>query len=212
MRMPEPKDRLSWMHKAKDVKDLAQRYDAWAEEYDRDLAEYGGMRFSAIMAEMAQRYAKPGEGPILDAGAGTGALGEQLSPLGYTDMVGIDISEGMLKVARRNGRYKELRRMALGEPLDFSDDTFAHFVVTAVIREEHIPPRAFDELIRVTRPGGYGMFSIVDSGALRSPFIEKQEALEREGKWELVEASDQFQVGDLQKGGGARLSFVYRIR
>ena len=212
MKMPKPEDRLSWVHQAKDVEDLARRYDAWAEDYEKDLASYGGKRMVAVFSKMVQRFLKPGEGPVLDAGAGTGKLGDLISPLGYNDLVGIDISEKMLAVARTKGLYRELRKMALGERLGFSDDTFAHFVVTVVLRGVHTPPEAFDELIRVTRPGGYGIFAVSDAAQAKdSLFLRRQDALEIEGKWKLVDASDLYEGGDLRHGGGVYKSFVYQV-
>ena len=211
MKLPDPRERLSWVQSSENIRQLAQRYDAWAEEYDQDLSMYGGKRFSSIMAESTCRYVKPGDGLLLDACACTGALGDILGPLGYKEIVGIDLSKGMLKVARRKGLYKELRQMALGQHLDFPDDTFAAFTVTAVLREKHIRPDSLDELVRVTRPGGYGMFSIVDDGYLNSGFKDKQDSLEREGKWELVEVTDLLQVGAAGQGGGSRRGFVYRV-
>ena len=211
MKIPNPKDRLAWVHDAKTVGELTDRYDAWAEDYEEDLTMYGGKRMTNIMSDLVQRHIKPGTGTILDAGAGTGKLGDLIIPFGHKDLVGIDISQKMLDLAHKKGTYKHLEKMVLGEDLNFETNAFSHFVATVVFREIHIPPKAFDELIRVTKPGGYGIFVICDIVDGASPYIDKQNALEKEGKWKLIENSDPFAGGDLKHGGGIYGSFVYQI-
>ncbi len=119
-------------------------------------------------------------------------MGEILAPLGYGDLVGIDISLNMLELARSKGVYKDLRRMALGGQLDLPSDAFAAVVSTGVFAAGHAPPESFEELIRVTRPGGYAIFSVRTDVYLDRGFEDKQEALQREGKWQLVEKSEPF--------------------
>ena len=66
---------------------VRQYYDNWAENYDRDMAAlgYSGPRF---MAELFDRLVLRSDGRkpsmrILDAGCGTGLLGEELRKLDY---------------------------------------------------------------------------------------------------------------------------------
>ncbi|HZC18358.1 MAG TPA: class I SAM-dependent methyltransferase, partial [Rubrobacteraceae bacterium] len=134
----------------------------------------------------------PGEGPIFDAGAGSGLMGVVLAPLGYGDIIGIDISPEMLELARKKGVYKELHQMELGGRLDFPDDAFAAVVSTGVFAAGHAPPESFEDLIRLTRAGGYLIFSVRTDVYEEGGFREKQEALEREGRWRLVEATEPF--------------------
>jgi hypothetical protein len=47
-------------------------------------------------------------------------------------------------------------------------------------------------LIRVTKPGGYVIFSVRTDVYLEGGFKEKQEALEREERWQLVGTSEPF--------------------
>ncbi len=224
MNIPEHSERLSWVHASDDLGELAKRYDNWAEEYDRDSAK-SGSKMIPIGAALTCRYVQPKDGLILDAGAGTGKLGELLWPLGYKDIVGIDISEGMLKAAQKKGVYKEVRQMAIGERMDFPDDHFASFNVTTVLRTVHMPTSSLDELIRITRPGGYGIFSIeeevntttdaygrmVDAFAT-SAFRQKMDELEKQGAWRQVEVTDFFQAMPYLDPNITRRFFVYKIR
>jgi SAM-dependent methyltransferase len=135
---------------------------------------------------------KPEDGTVLDAGAGTGITGEILTLLGYEDIVGIDVAPKMLELARRKGAYRELREMELGGRLDLPSDAFSAVVSTGVFTAGHAPPESFDELIRATRSGGYMIFSVRTDVHEEGGFKYKQEALEREGRWQLVEVSEPF--------------------
>jgi predicted TPR repeat methyltransferase len=176
---------------AKSTQEVAQIYDNWAEDYEQRILSYG-YSTPAVTAWFFGRYVKPEDGTVLDAGAGTGLMGQVLAPLGYHDLIGIDISQSMLEFARTKGVYKELRQMELGGQLDLPTDAFSAVVSTGVFAAGHAPPESFEELIRITRPSGHVIFSVRTDVYVEGGFKEKQEALEKEGRWQLVEVSDPF--------------------
>ena len=51
----------------------------------------------AVAAGFFGRYVKPEDGPVLDAGVGSGLMGEVFAPLSYGELVGIDISREMAR-------------------------------------------------------------------------------------------------------------------
>jgi predicted TPR repeat methyltransferase len=176
---------------AKSSQEISEIYDNWAEDYERRIISYG-YSTPAVTAGFFGRYVKPEDGPVLDAGAGTGITGEVLAPLGYRDLVGIDISPNMLELARKKGVYKDLRQMELGGQLDLPSDSFAAVVATGVFAAGHAPPESFEELIRATKSGGYVIFSVRTDVYVDAGFKDKQEALEREEKWRLIEVTEPF--------------------
>jgi SAM-dependent methyltransferase len=176
---------------ARDGREAGELYDSWAEDYERSVASWG-YTTPAVAAGLFGRYVRPEDGTVLDAGAGTGITGEILALLGYGDLVGIDVAPKMLELARSKGAYRELRQMELGGRLDFPDDAFGAVVSTGVFAAGHAPPESFDDLIRVTRPGGYMILSVRTDVYEEGGFKEKQEALEREHKWQLVDVSAPF--------------------
>jgi SAM-dependent methyltransferase len=97
----------------------------------------------------------------------------------------------MLAVVKRKEVYRELHRMVMEEHLDFPDDNFAGTVAVGVISVGHAPPESFDELIRCTQPGGYIIFSV---RADAQGFKERQDILEKDNKWKLVEATAPFHL------------------
>jgi len=190
--MMEKKDRVRWIYASSDNKELAERYDIWAGDYDADLAEEFGWLGPQRAVEFLTRYV-PKEAKILDAGAGTGLVGELLAKQGYNDLVAMDLSQGMLEEARKKNVYREYHQMVMGEPLDYATDSFGAVISIGVLTVGHAPASSLDELIRITEPGGYIIFSLRPDVYRDNGFKEKQDALESEGKWELVEASEEFQ-------------------
>ncbi len=196
---------------AESSQEIEEIYDNWAEDYERRILSYG-YSTPAVTAWFFGRFVEPEDGAVLDAGAGTGLMGEILAPLGYGDLVGIDISLNMLELARSKGVYKDLRQMALGGQLDLPTDAFAAVVSTGVFAAGHAPPESFDELIRVTRPGGYVIFSVRTDVYVDRGFEDKQEALQREGKWQLVETSEPFSHLRFEDPGLKVQIFAYQVR
>jgi predicted TPR repeat methyltransferase len=183
--------RLQSAYAAKDGQEAAELYDSWAEDYERRVSSWGYIT-PAVVAWFLGRYVTPEDGTVLDAGAGTGLMGLVLAPLGYRDLIGIDVSGDMLEYAREKGVYRELRQMELGGRLDLPSDAFAAVVAAGVFAAGHAPPESFEDLIRVTKRGGYVIFSVRTDVYLEGGFKEKQEALQREERWRLVETSEPF--------------------
>lgn len=144
---------LGAVYDAKAPEEVAALYDGWADTYDAEMAQ-AGYRHPSVGLALLARHLPAGAGPVLDAGCGTGTLGAWLGILGYGPVEGLDISEGMLKVAARKGGYAALHRLALGGPLPFADGAFAAVISTGVFTTGHVGPEGLDELVRITRPGG----------------------------------------------------------
>ncbi len=150
---------LARVYAAETAEDQRGAYDAWASDYERDVNAYG-IRLPWYAAAVFIRHVEPETGPILDAGCGTGMQSEGLALLGYGPFHGIDLSEGMMEIARAKGIYESLDRAVLGEPLNLADNTYAVSYCIGAMTPGHAPPGTFDELIRVTQPGGVFIFSL----------------------------------------------------
>ena len=119
--MQQRRNRVQWVYSAKNNRDLEARYDQWAPEYDRDLAEEFEWISPQVAAELFARHMAPGA-RILDVGAGTGLVGARLVSAGYRDLHAMDLSPGMLEVARQKNIYRKLWQMTLGENLAFATE------------------------------------------------------------------------------------------
>ena len=193
----EKQNRVQWVYSSRNNEELAKRYDQWARDYDSELEIDFAYRGPQIAAEFFTRYVPSGT-RILDAGAGTGIVGEILTKQGYTELVAMDMSQGMLEEARRKNVYSEFHQMVMGEPLGFLTASFDAVISVGVLTVGHAPASSFDELARVTRPGGYIIFTLRPDVYENDGFKEKQMAMEAEGRWKLVEVSEPLQV--LPKG------------
>jgi SAM-dependent methyltransferase len=193
--MSDPKDGhatdVGRSYAAGSLVEQEKAYDAWAARYEPDL--FGmGYRIPAVLAGVFARFVPADAAPILDAGCGGGVQAEALALLGYGPITGIDLSEGMLGVARAKGVYANLRRMMLGEPLDFPDDNFAAVLSTGTITPRHAPPHSLDELIRVARPGAPIVFSLRDDPAQEPDYPAAVARLEAEGRWRPLFSTPSF--------------------
>ena len=191
------RDRVQWVYSSKDNEELAERYDQWAKDYDADLDEEFGWIGPKRAVDSFVSYVDK-DARVLDAGAGTGLVGELLAAQEYNNLVAMDISQGMLDEAKNKNAYQEYHQMVMGETLDFPTDSFDAVISVGVLTLGHAPASSLDELIRVTKPGGYIAYTLRPDVYRDNGFKEKQDTLEEEGKCILAEVSEEFQA--LPKG------------
>ena len=189
--MTSRSDRLQWVYSAGSKEELGRRYDEWAGEYDRDLAEDFGYLGPARAAEVSSRHA-PKDGVVLDAGAGTGLVGVELARLGFGTIDAIDLSQAMLDEAARKGAYRTLRQMDMTAPLDFADDAYDACICVGTLTFGHVPAGAIDELVRVTRPGGTFVYTLRPDLLDSHGFAAKHAEIESAGAWRLLERTQRF--------------------
>ena len=204
----ERSKRLQNVYSAPDNRELASRYDEWAEDYEDDMLSLG-YAIPAVAAGFVGRHV-PLRGTVLDAGAGTGLFGGILRVLGYGDLVGIDISERMLEKAGEKDAYHSLHRMVLGEPLGFEGGSFSAAVSVGVFTTNHAPPEALDELVRVVEAGGWVIFSVREDVYRKEGFEERQTSLVKEGKWRRVTMSEAFRPFPSGNVSHTNRVFVYK--
>jgi predicted TPR repeat methyltransferase len=155
-------DHLDAVYAAKGPADIARLYDTWAGSYESDMAK-AGYRHPAIATALLARHLPKGAAPVLDAGAGTGLVGEWLGILGYPAVEALDISQGMLAVARAKGIYRALHVGALGADLPLPREHFADVVCAGVLTTGHVGAEALLGLLSVTRPGGVLVLTVKET-------------------------------------------------
>ena len=185
-------ERVQWVYASENNEQVAERYDRWANEYDEDLADDFGYVMPRMAAEIFERFVAK-DARVLDAGAGTGLVGVELNRLGYGNLEAMDISRGMLEVAGAKNVYGALHQKVMGEPLGFETDSYDAAIGVGVLTLGHAPASSLDELVRVTKPGGVIAFTLRPDVYRQNGFREKQDELAAEGKWELVDVTDEFQ-------------------
>jgi len=179
---------LEAVYSARDHDELSDGYDGWARDYDRDLGSFG-YRLPAVAAGIAGRHIARDQSPILDAGCGTGLLGEALAPLSYSPIDGLDMSAEMLAVAATKKIYRNFFQARLGDPLDIADATYSAITCIGTFTVGHAGPEGFDELLRITRPGGMLVLSIRSDIDPDNPHRDRITELASAGAWDIVEES-----------------------
>ena len=185
--MTDPKHdgHLGSVYAATDPAEVAAAYDKWAETYDAEMA-LSGYRHPSVCLGLLTRYLPRGSGPLLDAGVGTGMIGDWLGIVGYSHVEGLDISEGMLAVAARKGNYRALHRAVLGQTLPFTTGYFAGVVSTGVFTTGHVGAEALPELLRICRKGGVMVFTVKDT-VWNGGFAAALAALQAAGPVKMLE-------------------------
>ena len=187
----EHANRVRWVYASQDNTELGERYDQWAEEYDRDIIEKFGYVGPRVSTEQFRLYV-PRNCKVLDAGAGTGLVGQELYRLGYRDIEAMDLSRAMLDEARRKNVYGKLHEMVMGGPLDFPTNYFDATICVGALTIGHADAEALEEFVRVTSSGGHIVFMLRTDVYANNGFREKQHDLEFSEVWQLVSVTDPF--------------------
>jgi len=203
-------DRQNKVYSSKDSQDLTEYYQRWAKDYDRELINDCNYVAPQKVVEVLSRFVAK-DAKILDAGAGTGLAGKALSQNGYSHLAAMDISPEMLEQARQKNVYTVLYQKVMGEPLGLPSDSFDAIVSVGTFTYGHAPSSSFDELIRITKPGGYIIFTLRLDFYEQSDFKQKLTALEELGKWKLVEVGEDFSPLSTAKSDGYYKIWVYKI-
>ncbi|KAM0699271.1 hypothetical protein Q7P36_001318 [Cladosporium allicinum] len=178
-----------------DIKEMTQLYDDWAKTYDNDVINGEEYKAPPLIAETIRQHLAPSdrEGDlispsvkILDAGCGTGLVGIYLAKLGAKQVDGIDLSPGMLDIARNTGAYNKLEPADLTHPIDALTGAYDVTTCVGTFTAGHVGPQCFDELVRVTKTNGLIVATVLDEIWKPLGFDKKIEKLGAEGQVEII--------------------------
>jgi predicted TPR repeat methyltransferase len=143
-----------WLHEGtSDPREVASRYDEWAQGYDDDLASWSYQAPSVVAGTVMARH--PAASSVLDVGCGTGLVGRALRARGFAGQIlGLDISRASLEVAERSGAYDSLEHADLQQPLALGDDSVDAVVCVGVMTYLPDVEAVWREFARVARPRG----------------------------------------------------------
>lgn len=179
------RETLNKVYTATDHEELMDAYKSWATNYDADTVGAFGYVAHIASAKALDEALKRKNAYILDAGCGTGLVAEELAKMGYTRMDALDYSQEMLDEAEEKGLYKRHIQADLSKPLDMEDNRYDAIVCTGTFTYGHVKANAFDELVRITKPGGVITFTIREGAYEDYGYRERMIELERANAWEL---------------------------
>ena len=170
--------------------ELAAVYDRWSDSYD-EYMDGVGYRHPAICVALLARHVPPGNVRVLDAGVGTGIVGELLAIVGYAAIDGIDISQGMLDKAAEKGLYADLRVADMTQPLDLISDHYGAVISSGVFTTGHVGSEGVGQLLAVCETGGHLVIT-VKVGVWQDDIQPFLHALVRDGKVRIVDQTEPY--------------------
>ena len=171
--MSEKKIGYDDAYSLKTPEDSIKLYKKWAKTYDKDFALSSNYLSPKKISSFFNKYSKNTDTPILDVGAGTGLVGELLYRSGNKKIIGIDISSEMLDQAKLKGCYDSLMKVDITKEIPFKNNSIGAVVSAGTFTHGHVGPNAFDELLRITKPGGLFVLSINTKVFIKNGFKEK---------------------------------------
>ena len=164
------------------AQDCMELYDKWAATYNDEVGDEAQNYVAPVLvAQIALKLSNnPTTSVILDAGCGTGLVGQALAMSGVKSIDGLDLSNPMLMIAKKTGAYRDLAQADLTRRIEKSDDTYDVVTCVGTFTTGHVgPDPALRELVRVTKIDGIMIATILEeiwvSGGFQSE-VEKMKA------------------------------------
>jgi len=129
---------------------------------------------------------------ILDVACGPGNVAFILKDHGFTNIDGLDPSQGLLDAAMQKKLYQKTFccYVSPDEKTPIEDNTYDVLLCSAGMFPGSIVPQAFTELLRITKPGGIISWNIADGYEGFNEFFKSYDLIYKqliaEKKWEEI--------------------------
>ncbi|WP_050738525.1 class I SAM-dependent methyltransferase [Acetobacterium bakii] len=154
-------------------------FDSFAKGYDEWYLTPLGKHVDEVEAQCSLNLFDVSKGlKVLDVGCGSGIYSMRLAELGY-EVVGIDISQEMLKKAEINAKKRGLRITFLMMDvfkLNFEKDTFDGIFSMAAFEFIQDEKKAMAEMFRVLKKGGQIVIGTINANSEWGDLYTSQES------------------------------------
>jgi ubiquinone/menaquinone biosynthesis C-methylase UbiE len=172
---------------AADLVELEHIYKNWAKKYEDDVINLAGYVGHLITSDLLLSYLGNNQAKILDAGCGTGLVGEILIKNSFQNLVGVDFSQEMLNIAKQKNVYKSLELADLTKKLDYEDNLFDAVICAGTFTCGHVGPEVLNEMVRITKNEGYICFTVREQEWEAAPYEKIIQSLKVSNSWFEVE-------------------------
>ena len=177
------------------LKKMESCYDKWAEKYDEILECSSAYESNQYAAQKLLKYIKDKENAILlEVPCGTGMAGEVVQKAGFCNIDGTDLSNGMLKEAKRKGIYRKVFKSCVTNTskMDCPDNTYdgVYSVKGISVGMLELAPTV-NEMLRVTKPNGILVYTVNLNVGVEE-FMKVQSKLMTDLKVELIRIEKRF--------------------
>lgn len=189
------------------VQDCRTIYDKWAATYNDEVGDEAQNYVAPVLVAQAALKSSniSAKSVILDAGCGTGLVGQALAMAGAKRIDGLDLSLAMLTVADQTGAYRSLAQADLTRRIEKADETYDIVTCVGTFTLGHVgPDPALREFVRVTRKKGIVVATILEEIWVSGGFKGEVESLKAENLVTVVSK----ELIDYVKGHGDKAVMV----
>jgi SAM-dependent methyltransferase len=149
-----PNEFVNEAYGLEDDEKMVDFYRKWAEGYDHQMLAELGYTSPITIAQLLNEHLPDKDARVFDIGCGTGLTCTFLHQQGYGNLVGIDLSPDMVRVAQDRGIYQQVMVGDLNLPLEIADASYDAAISSGTFTHGHVGPEPLDEIFRILRPRG----------------------------------------------------------
>jgi predicted TPR repeat methyltransferase len=176
-----------------DADAVIKQYTTWVQtgDYDVEMVEGLGYTVPGEISKFIQAYLPDTpDAKILDAGAGTGLVGQVCHDAGGRNITACDLTPAMLDVARTRLVYDAFEIADLNKPLSFANDAFSLLLCGGTLTWINEAELVMNEFIRVCKPGAHIIFTHRTDTYEKFGYAAIQRGLVDSGRWKLVKETE----------------------
>ena len=174
------------IYSLKTKKEILNYYKDWTanNQYNKDMIDWK-YEAPSNSVNLLDHYSNDKHIKILDAGCGTGLVGELLYKKGYKHLHGADFSNDMLNLVPKN-LYSSIELLDLNKKLKFEDESFDAVICVGTFTFGHVKAKALGEFLRILKKNGLICFTINEGIFKEYKFDIKINDLTEQNDWEII--------------------------
>ena len=176
-------------------------YDQWAGRYNTELINEYGYIAPFITVDKLKDFHLDKDIEIIDVGCGTGLVGLELHKIGYSNIDGYDISQEMLKAAKKTKIYKSLKQVDLNLDSFSPNKTYDLLICVGSFGYGALGPKAFINLLKLVKSRGLIMILMNSEPFISENYQKYILELEKQKLFSIKSIDDRNYMSKLERPG-----------